>query len=174
MSNYPLISDEYLAHIGRSKADGAKVGSGRYPLGSGKNPRAQRRAEKQQARQQKKAEKGKQEALNSGDPRQVKKYQHLMTQAELQQAISRIEKNQRLDQLSAQQMRQMTDAEVAITNVLNHIGTVSGWIGTVATAEQNINNVYTQSSQMLGNYRHAKKKQFGLTGNQLGGGKKNK
>lgn len=29
-----------LAHYGRSKRDGAKKGSGRYPLGSGKDPRA--------------------------------------------------------------------------------------------------------------------------------------
>ena len=29
---------DYLAHYGVSKASGAKVGSGRYPLGSGKNP----------------------------------------------------------------------------------------------------------------------------------------
>lgn len=30
--------DTDVAHVGRSKRDGAKVGSGRYPLGSGKNP----------------------------------------------------------------------------------------------------------------------------------------
>lgn len=30
--------DTDIAHVGRSKRDGAKVGSGRYPLGSGKNP----------------------------------------------------------------------------------------------------------------------------------------
>jgi len=29
---------EYLAHYGRSRTDGAPVGSGRYPLGSGDNP----------------------------------------------------------------------------------------------------------------------------------------
>ena len=34
-----LVSEEnYLAHEGRSKKDGAPVGSGRYPLGSGENP----------------------------------------------------------------------------------------------------------------------------------------
>lgn len=31
-------SDPSLMHVGRSKADGAPVGSGRYPLGSGANP----------------------------------------------------------------------------------------------------------------------------------------
>ena len=31
-------SEDSFAHVGRSKRDGAKVGSGRYPLGSGKNP----------------------------------------------------------------------------------------------------------------------------------------
>lgn len=34
------IEDDEFAHVGRSKRDGAKVGSGRYPLGSGENPRA--------------------------------------------------------------------------------------------------------------------------------------
>lgn len=34
-----IVSEgEYLAHIGRSKTDGAPVGSGRYPLGSGDQP----------------------------------------------------------------------------------------------------------------------------------------
>lgn len=33
---YHYISDKELYHFGRSKKDGAKVGSGRYPLGSGK------------------------------------------------------------------------------------------------------------------------------------------
>lgn len=32
------FDDSEFAHVGRSKRDGAKVGSGRYPLGSGKNP----------------------------------------------------------------------------------------------------------------------------------------
>ena len=32
---YHYISDKELYHFGRSKKDGAKVGSGRYPLGSG-------------------------------------------------------------------------------------------------------------------------------------------
>ena len=36
----PFFSEDYLAHYGRSKRDGAPHGSGRYPLGSGENPRA--------------------------------------------------------------------------------------------------------------------------------------
>ena len=32
------FEDEYLAHEGRSKLDGAPIGSGRYPLGSGEYP----------------------------------------------------------------------------------------------------------------------------------------
>lgn len=35
---YGMISKTYLAHVGVSKLNGAKVGSGRYPLGSGKRP----------------------------------------------------------------------------------------------------------------------------------------
>ena len=30
--------EDFLMHEGRSKVDGAPVGSGRYPLGSGENP----------------------------------------------------------------------------------------------------------------------------------------
>ena len=39
---YHYISDKELYHYGRSKKDGAKVGSGRYPLGSGKNGQRQK------------------------------------------------------------------------------------------------------------------------------------
>lgn len=36
---YLLAEEEdYLEHVGRSKEDGAPIGSGRYPLGSGENP----------------------------------------------------------------------------------------------------------------------------------------
>lgn len=44
MTQFEMVCDaimddeEYIAHYGRSKADGAPVGSGRYPLGSGDNP----------------------------------------------------------------------------------------------------------------------------------------
>lgn len=38
-SGISTVSEEdYLAHVGRSKKDGAPVGSGRYPLGSGDQP----------------------------------------------------------------------------------------------------------------------------------------
>ena len=33
-----VSQEDYLMHEGRSKLDGAPVGSGRYPLGSGDNP----------------------------------------------------------------------------------------------------------------------------------------
>ena len=35
---YAVPEDDYLAHIGRSKLDGAPIGSGRYPYGSGEQP----------------------------------------------------------------------------------------------------------------------------------------
>ena len=40
----PFFSEDYLAHYGRSKRDGAPHGSGRYPLGSGARPRAGKKA----------------------------------------------------------------------------------------------------------------------------------
>lgn len=39
--NDSYIYDDSLYHYGRSKRDGAQVGSGRYPLGSGKDTRKQ-------------------------------------------------------------------------------------------------------------------------------------
>lgn len=33
--------NDYISHFGVSKANGAKVGSGRYPLGSGKEPQSE-------------------------------------------------------------------------------------------------------------------------------------
>ena len=45
--DYLYLSENYLAHYGRSKRDGAKIGSGRFRLGSGKNPRAASRNKKQ-------------------------------------------------------------------------------------------------------------------------------
>lgn len=36
------VSDEELMHVGRSKLDGAKRGSGRFPLGSGERPNQHR------------------------------------------------------------------------------------------------------------------------------------
>jgi len=41
-----LYADE-LYHYGRSKLDGAPVGSGRYPLGSGKEPQINRQNKKE-------------------------------------------------------------------------------------------------------------------------------
>lgn len=38
MKMYRVSEEDFLAHEGRSKKDGALIGSGRYPLGSGKNP----------------------------------------------------------------------------------------------------------------------------------------
>ena len=35
---FDISEEDYLIHEGRSKKDGAPVGSGRYPLGSGENP----------------------------------------------------------------------------------------------------------------------------------------
>ena len=46
---------DWLEHIGVSKRDGAEIGSGRYPLGSGENPYQDYRDFKNRVTQIKKA-----------------------------------------------------------------------------------------------------------------------
>lgn len=54
-----LVSEtDWLAHEGRSKRDGAPVGSGRYPLGSGENPYQDYREFRNRVAQLKKSHKG--------------------------------------------------------------------------------------------------------------------
>lgn len=62
MNNAFISEEAYLSHYGVSKRNGAKVGSGRYPLGSGENPKAgktelsPREVKKQQKQAKKDAE----------------------------------------------------------------------------------------------------------------------
>lgn len=111
-----LVPNEYLAHIGRSKLNGAKVGSGRYPLGSGKNPYhhgtmspfgrlRERRLEKkkaaaktaqlEKARQTKidkaEYERKKEEALKSGSARQMAPYIKDLSYNELKDLKNRLQ-----------------------------------------------------------------------------------
>lgn len=53
-----VAESDWLAHEGRSKKDGAPIGSGRYPLGSGENPYQDYRDFKNRVTQIKKSNKG--------------------------------------------------------------------------------------------------------------------
>lgn len=111
-----LVSGEELEHIGRSKMNGAKVGSGRYPLGSGKNPyhhgtlspfgklregrlekkkAAAKSKQLQKARQAKvdkaEYERKKQEALKSGSAKEIMPYLRDLNDDELKIAKNRIQ-----------------------------------------------------------------------------------
>lgn len=110
-----LMVGEGLEHIGRSKMNGAKVGSGRYPLGSGKNPyhhgtlspfgklrakRAEERVAKVRSKSLEKAriakaekaeyERKKKEAIASGSPKAIIPYINDMTYQELTDLKNRL------------------------------------------------------------------------------------
>lgn len=184
MNQYVFFSDDYLSHEGRDHLHSKSGrGSGRYPWGSGKNPkqgtaadmrrakRTKRQADRIKARRAKKeaeakeaerkeqetaeqAELSKMKAINSADPNQVKKYAHMMTNTELQYALDRIDKTKRLNQLTANDQNKLSDAEKKVTEVMKHVGTVTSWIST-------INNAYTQINNATKNYNDIRSKTFG-------------
>lgn len=128
MDDYLKSLDKfYLEHYGRSKRDGAKVGSGRYPLGSGKSGQiisssAKKAASiaksgaKLTARGLKAGYKFTREFINklrsryierqknkklaiirSGNPYAIRKYMHKMSDVEISEALKRVEQNTRLN-----------------------------------------------------------------------------
>ena len=138
-ANVFISDDAYLAHYGRSKRDGAPHGSGRYPLGSGEEPyqntakdmRAAKREEKREAKAQRKQEKYEEKrsaAIASGNALKVRKYADTMTNEELEEAMKRIQINQRLDQLASTQKTTLERGEEKVTRAMNHIKTATGWL----------------------------------------------
>lgn len=177
MYNYPLISENYLSHEGRGHDENPPGrGSGRYPWGSGKNPRqgtaadmrrakrTKRQADRIKARREKKekeaavvakkAEEQKQKAIQSGDPDQVRAAQHLMTNEELRQALDRIDKMQQLNKISPSQQKDMRTAEQKVSDFMKHVDTLSGWLKTA-------NNLYTQTNTMAKNINDIRAGNFG-------------
>ena len=94
---------DYLMHYGRSKLDGAPSGSGRYPLGSGENPRAERKgivqrffgrknqnqANKQDEEPMEPADKRKARIISTGDLAGAYKHRADFTNQELEAVIAR-------------------------------------------------------------------------------------
>lgn len=158
---YPFFSEDYLAHYGRSKLNGAKVGSGRYRLGSGEDPyqdyggrknsggitskiaeAKQRHAEKKQAKAEaKEAQKAidKEEIIKSGNTELVKQHAKELTNAEINAAIERINTLKRLEDI---QSGYLVDVEAKVTNIMTHVGTISDWVATADRMMGNVNNLH--------------------------------
>jgi hypothetical protein len=96
------MGDYYLMHSGRSKRDGAKVGSGRYPLGSGERPFQNGGGPKERKRlfgRKKKepvdtepkslSEEEKKRIIDSGDVTAAYKNRQFLTNADIDAVINR-------------------------------------------------------------------------------------
>lgn len=108
-----VFTDE-LYHYGRSKRDGAKIGSGRYHLGSGENPRAEKRRlkERLQARSEAKAAKklqrdaaNREKLIRSGNVQKATKRFSDFTDEELDRIIERSKKLADVKRLSEEHAR---------------------------------------------------------------------
>lgn len=139
------MDNETLYHYGMPKR------SGRYPYGSGKRPfqsgggvsgflknRKQKKQEKEieekkrsnleKARtiraERKKHEDAKAKALREGSATEVLRYQHELTTKEIQDACTRIEWTQKLQNLS---LKETSAAMRKVDNAVNAVRTVNGW-----------------------------------------------
>lgn len=111
---------------------------------------AERKAQEEAERQ----EIAKKKAINSGDPDQIKKYSHMMTNDEIQYALNRIDKMANLNKLSPGEVNKLAEAEKKVNAVMEHVKTVTNWM-------QTINNAYTQINNATKNYNDIRSKAFG-------------
>lgn len=108
------MSEYYLVHSGRSKRDGAKIGSGRYPLGSGERPfqgeanSKQRhklfgrtKKKKSQTEEPKKplTDEEKQKIIETGDVRKAYNNREYLTNADIDAVVTRYNKEKSLKDL---------------------------------------------------------------------------
>lgn len=103
-------SDE-LYHFGRSKRDGAKVGSGRYPLGSGERPRSVfRKAGEAVVSPRKSHKKREKQQVHEANKPTYKS----MTDDELREAINRANLEKQYKEVLITPYRKKTGKEVVI------------------------------------------------------------
>ena len=121
MPNYygnVIYSDE-LYHYGRSKRDGAKRGSGRYPLGSGDRPNQRWGVFGSKSRSGEKSEADKQRAIKSGTARDVLRYKGELTNKELQDAVNRLRLEQQLESIDR---KMLNSGKQKFDRVISSIG----------------------------------------------------
>ena len=122
-----LPRSDYISHHGKSKLDGAEVGSGRYPLGSGDRP-YQRYEESDRFEPKTDSEylAAKQRALLSGSAADIRPYIYDLSNKELEQAIQRIKW---MDTLSQSEKKAKKSSEIfkSVDNFMNNVDKVYRW-----------------------------------------------
>lgn len=105
-----MFVEDFLMHSGRSKVDGAPVGSGRYPLGSGERPyqkgspggdRHLSRRERKKGEQPlgKLTDEDKKRIIDEGDVREAYKHRRELTNNDIDAVILRHNKEKSLAEL---------------------------------------------------------------------------
>ena len=129
------MSEYYLMHSGRSKRDGAKIGSGRYPLGSGERPfqgednKSQRLKflRKKKSAPEKKEETvpekpftddDKKRIIDSGNIKEAFKYREHFTNNDIDAVINRYKKENELKALTVKNVKTGQEKVEKMTSVL--------------------------------------------------------
>jgi hypothetical protein len=132
----------YLMHFGRSKKDGAPIGSGRYPLGSGlmssiKKHKADKKRAKalEEARKAKHAkyveknkkanfEANKEQILRGANAKQIYANRMYLNDNELNSALNRIDNDRKLANIVKSQEPSI---DKKIDHIMNTVGKASDW-----------------------------------------------
>ena len=106
--------EDTIAHIGRSKLDGAPKGSGRYPLGSGEDPRA---LKKKGAKEKlaKLSPEQKQEIIDTGNAKEAYKHRREFTNDELAAVKKRFEMEKSINDLTQEKVKTGWDYVDSVT-----------------------------------------------------------
>ena len=129
------MGEYYLMHSGRSKRDGAKIGSGRYPLGSGERPfqgednksRRLRFLRKKKEESEKKeettseksfTEDDKKRIIDSGDIKEAFKYREHFTNNDIDAVINRFKKENELKVLTTKNVKTGQEKVEKMTSIL--------------------------------------------------------
>lgn len=97
-----------------------------------------RRIEKAEAERKEKLEADKERVLREGSATELLKYQGLLTNNELQQALNRVKWTEELKNISAKETKSGFDK---IDDVMTKIGKVTGWVNTGTEVASTINKM---------------------------------
>lgn len=144
-----------ILHSGVSKLNGAKVGSGRYPLGSGKRPyqnapeekarkmtrRERRLAKKNKVTVEEKnelTEEEKKNIIDHGNIRKAYEYRDQLTNTDIDAVITRYEKEKRLGDLMPKKK-----------NGMDYVKNIGNGLDTAAKALNGGINVWNASARVI-------------------------
>ena len=156
------MSEYYLMHSGRSKRDGAKIGSGRYPLGSGERPfqgeaNAKQRHKlfgrhkknRNQPEEPKKplTDEEKQKIIESGDVRKAYNNREYLTNADIDAVVTRYNKEKSLRDLIPQKKKGIEYLD-KYSGVLKSSANLITQAASAWNAVARINNTFNPDGQM--------------------------